>query len=746
MHSPIIQLRHILQTAALQGSPREQVDLFVSSIGAALAVDVCDLFLLNTKHEMQLVGSHGAAAGKMGKVKIPLGRGLIGLATSSRHPISFRDASQHPAYYPDSDPLDARLRGFCAVPLIAGAEIIGVLAVQARSARTFSEEDVAFLVTLGAQLALLLANQKASLTERPDQTLRLTGSCGAPGIGIGYVQVCASEDLFNIADAPCTDIDAALVEWRRIIKSACLEIDAELEELRAAQVASAEGIFAAYKLLLDDPLLSEHVEAGIQAGNWLPGSLRRTIQKFTDVFHDMSDQYIRARSEDLHHVGNKLLKIWRGVEQLVPRAGQPVVLVGTQVSVSDMAKIPGNQLVGIVCLAGSSLSHSAVLANAMGVPAVMGTGVIKNIHEGDDVIVDGTQGVVILSASATERAEYEKLIKRDTELTQELAKLCDQPAVTTDGTAVTLLTNTGLLADISPGLANGAQGVGLYRTEIPFMIADGFPTEEEQRLVYRQVLSAYKGSPVYMRTLDIGGDKQLPYFPIQNEDNPALGWRGIRFGLDNSLLLMTQVRAMVRAAEGLDNLSILLPMVSSSWEINSFKTLLDDACSQLRQEGVAVSVPKIGIMLEVPAATSQLSFWRDKIDFISIGSNDLSQYLLALDRNNARVSAHYDHVHPAVLHEIYRIVNKARSLKLPLSLCGEMASDPVAVVLLLGMGIRVLSMSATKLPRIKWLIRTLEIKRMQQLAMQALEASDSQQIRQEVKQGLQGLGLGALFK
>jgi phosphotransferase system enzyme I (PtsI)/phosphotransferase system enzyme I (PtsP) len=276
------------------------------------------------------------------------------------------------------------------------------------------------------------------------------------------------------------------------------------------------------------------------------------------------------------------------------------------------------------------------------------------------------------------------------------------------------------------------------------MVRDSFPTEDEQVQVYRTVLSAYEGKPVHMRTLDIGGDKQLSYFPIRAEENPALGWRGIRFTLDNVQLLMSQVRSMVRAAEGIDNLRILVPMVSSTHEIDRFIQLLDDACTQLLKEGYPVLRPQVGVMLEVPAAIPQLRFWCRKIDFISIGSNDLSQYLLALDRNNPRVGKRFDHVHPAVLHEIARVVSIARECNVPVSLCGEMASDPAAVVLLVGMGIRSLSMSAALLPRVKWLIRSISLPEAESILQQALACDDVADIRKLVNAMLSANELTAL--
>jgi phosphotransferase system enzyme I (PtsI)/phosphotransferase system enzyme I (PtsP) len=277
-------------------------------------------------------------------------------------------------------------------------------------------------------------------------------------------------------------------------------------------------------------------------------------------------------------------------------------------------------------------------------------------------------------------------------------------------------------------------------------VRDSFPSEQEQMEVYSQVFNAYQGKPVYMRTLDVGGDKQLPYFPITNEDNPALGWRGIRFTLDNIQLLMTQVRAMLRAAGTDGDLHILLPMISATGELDTFNQLLGEAIQQLNDENKAVKRPKVGVMIEVPAAISQLPFWCKRLDFVSIGSNDLTQYLLALDRNNSRVAARYDHLHPAVIHEINRVVNIARQHNLPLSLCGEMGSDPLAVILLIGMGISTLSMSATKLARIKFLIHALPQERAAIILQQCLQMDSVQEIRALLHYTLHELNLQELVK
>ncbi len=622
-------------------------------------------------------------------------------------------------------------------------EVIGVLVVQSKREQKLSDDHEAFLTTLASQLALIVANTPSAGHISPPDNQRTTGVKGAPGIGIGSAILCDGGELNFVPDAACDDIESEILQWHALLATVKSAFQAERAALGPEVSTAVAGIFDVYQMLLADRALIDKVESEIRAGQWLPAALRSSIHHFCELFRAMDDPYLRARQEDIQLLGNKLFIAWRGASvddqrSVVPDG--PVILIGAQLSVSEVASIPFERLSGIVCFEGSGLSHIAVLANAMGVPAVMGVGSLHGLQSGQRLIVDGGEGEVILHPSDALTEEFNALVSREHLFVEQLDVLRDKPAKTTDGRTVRLFTNIGLVADISQGLKSGAQGVGLYRTEIPFMMRDSFPTEEEQVQDYRKVFAAYRGKPIYIRTLDIGGDKQLPYFPIDKEPNPALGWRGIRLTLDNIELLMTQVRAMIRAAGVESNLHILLPMVSSTHELDTFTLLLHDACDQLQQEAVQFCRPKVGVMVEVPAAISQLPFWAKKIDFISIGSNDLSQYLLALDRGNRRVAARYDSIHPAILHEINGIVSAARKHQLPLSLCGEMAADPAAVVLLLGMGIRTLSMSAAQLPRIKWLIRSLSITQTEDLLTKALSMHNVTAIRTLANGALQEVG------
>jgi phosphotransferase system enzyme I (PtsI)/phosphotransferase system enzyme I (PtsP) len=726
----ILELPRIVQAAAEAGSPAEQVEHLVDAIHRDMDVDVCSLYLANDEGEMVLVASHGLAVGAVGQTRLPHGRGLIGLVARSRHPLNIIEPSEHPDFVLFRDIGEEKFHSFCAVPLIRAGKTVGVLAVQCLQPRLLSSQEEAFLVTLGAQLALVVTNWQDWQGADPTLPRIFSGLRGAPGIGIGLTHLCDDSDLLSVVEAPSHDKQRDVENWRALLERVRGDVTREQQTLGSDLSGEVAAIFDAYLMLLADPALVAGVERAIEGGRDLPSALRSVILHYSELFKAMDDPYLRARHEDIRHLGNRLYSAWRGDRsQVAPVEGsRPLVLIGSEVSVSDIASLPRKRVAGIVSLKGSTMSHAAILANALGIPAVMGIGSGHTIDQGEPVIVDANLGQVLLNPAPAVTREYRRLAAEERAVRGRLAGLRDEPAVTLDGERVLLLVNSGLLADLSPGLEAGAEGIGLYRTEIPFMVREGFPTEEEQLHIYSQVLDAYNDKPVYMRILDIGGDKPLPYFPI-SEENPALGWRGIRFCLDNSSLLMTQVRAMLRADPTGHRLRILLPMVSALDELSRFRELLDDALEQLRQEGVAVERPAVGVMIEVPAAITMLAQWRQQLDFISVGSNDLSQYLLAVDRNNPRVAAAYDHLNPAVVLEVERIAQCANSLSLPMSVCGEMSSDPAAAILLIGMGVRTLSMSAAQLPRIKWLVQHLDTTKARALLDEVRSLHDANAVR-----------------
>lgn len=753
MKNSLLELRKVVQEAAVASTPLKRARVIVSGVKQAMNVAVCSLYLRDDDDWLTLVATEGLNPESVGKVRLRIGEGLVGTIAKTQHPLNLESASSDPhyRYFPETG--EERFEGFIGAPVVHLGALIGVLVVEECDRRRFSEEEESFLVTVAAHLGASHPGgfrADASLAAVPDddgsnKPRHIIGISGAPGIGIGTTLVLAAgANLIEVPDEDAEDPERELAHFRSAVQATLNDFARGGQQMAAHVPKDVAAVFSAYEMLLQSPEFISAAEKGIADGNSAPGALRAAVDEFARIFEAMEDDYLRARGEDIRHLGNRVYRHLREIDAPAISEGDQIVLVGNLVSVADIAAVPVGQLAAVVSVEGSTLSHTAVLANALGIPAVMGVESIHEFEGRENAIVDGYSGRVLLSPPDGVLSEYNALINRDRSLFAELEKLKDLPAATPDGTKVGLFANTGLLADITPGLARGAEGIGLYRSEIPFLVRNAFPSEDEQCQVYRAVLEAYVEKPVTMRTLDIGGDKSIPYYPI-DEENPALGWRGIRFGLDNSAVLMTQTRAMLRASAGLENLRIMLPMVSRVDEINQFHDLLDSALDQLRDEGLVVARPKTGIMIEVPAAITILPFVAGKIDFISIGSNDLSQYLLAVDRTNPRVSRLFDHLHPAVLHSVHHIVREAKNLDLPASLCGEMAADPCAVVLLLGMGIESLSMSAFSLPKIKWLIRTVPHALALEQLERALRLEHENAIRKQVSAFLRDHGLEDLL-
>jgi phosphotransferase system enzyme I (PtsP) len=455
---------------------------------------------------------------------------------------------------------------------------------------------------------------------------------------------------------------------------------------------------------------------------------------------------MRERVDDIKGLAQRVLAYLQKNERSLPQYSEKSILIGDMLTPADLAEVPEGCLSGVICARGSSNSHVAILARAMKVPTVMGIGDAP-IYDLQDkqIIIDGYYGQVYVSPSPTLREEFDKLLVEEQKLDAALDEIRELPAETVDGHIINLMVNTGLGADISFALASGAEGVGLYRTEIPFMMRDRFPSTEEQRIIYRQLLASFAPRPVILRTLDVGGDKPLPYFPIV-EDNPFLGWRGIRITLDHPEIFLSQIRAMLRASEGLNNMRIMLPMVTDVSEIDEAMRLMRKAFVEVHDEGYEIEMPQVGVMIEVPSAAYQARALAKRVDFLSVGSNDLTQYLLAVDRNNSRVAGLYDSLHPAVLRALIQIVEGGHQEGKHVSICGELAGDPAAVMLLLAMGFDSLSMNASSVGRVKWIVRHVAKKKAAKLLQEVLSMESAVMIRCHMELALERAGLGNLIR
>ncbi|MDF1753630.1 MAG: phosphoenolpyruvate--protein phosphotransferase [Verrucomicrobiales bacterium] len=753
MQNLILTLKHLFQDSAVAPNSRVRVQGIVSQVKSAMDAAVCSLYISDEEGVLTLVATDGLNPDSVGKITLHPGEGLVGWIAESHHPLNVEDASENPhfLYFPDSG--EEIYKAFLGAPVVHSGKLAGVLVVEKKERRKFTEEEESFLVTVAAHLGATNPDEFQPEPDHPrdvepvkSASLRFKGIAGGPGVGIGRVLfLSGTVDLMTSPDVEATDIPAEIQHFREAVKATLVELAESQRKVADSVSNDVAEIFSIYQMLLEGADFTGEVERVIHTGKSAISALRSAVVHFTTRFEEMEDEYLRARGEDIRNLGSRVYARLRNVESPKIAKGDKVVLAGSLVSISDIAEYPIEQLAGIVSKEGSALSHTAVLAKALGVPAVMGVGHVGDIPDGALMIVDGYQGQIFINPAKSVIAEFRRLIAIESSLAKELAKLKELPAESTDGFRIHLHANTGLLADITPGLTHGAEGIGLYRTEIPYIVHGSFPAEEEQVEVYRSVLDAYAGMPVYMRTLDVGGDKPLPYFPFE-EENPALGWRGVRFTLDNSVIFMTQIRAMLRAAGEHHQLHIILPMIASVTEVDSCLSLLETALEQLKEEGIPVSRPRMGIMAEVPASIAILPFLKGKIDFVSVGSNDLTQYLLAVDRNNTRVSALFDHVHPATLQAVEEITIRSRALGIPVSVCGEMAADPCSALLLLGLGIDSLSMSAFSIPRIKWLIRTVSRKEAEEQLAFVKQCSGPAAVRVLLKEFLVSKGLGRLFE
>lgn len=744
----LARLKRIVQDVNTAASLDEMLRMISSQVKEVMSVDVCSIYLMDAeREELVLMHTLGLNNTSVGKIRMPLGDGLVGYVGEQQQLLNVPDAPRHSKFHFFPEAQEQDIHAFLGVPIIHYRKLVGVLVVQQRAIRRFDDEDEAFLVTIAAHLSGALndaigSGKIAELLKTTKKTNNfVNGIVGATGVGIGWVMAAGSSLSFkDIEDLCSLDPVAELALFDQAVARVREQLLLGQQQM-AGTPGDVQAIFDTYRMILDSDDLQRAIRDRIKAGATAPAALKVVIDEHAAIFEAMEDLYFRARGEDVRDIGLRLLKLLVEPDAVEASYDRQTILVGNFVGVSDIAQVPHGRLAGIVCKQGSALSHTAILASALGIPAVMGVGELplrKLI--GKSAIIDGYQGRVHFQPSSALRAEFMRLARKDGVFDKSLEKLRDLPAETLDGFRVNMLVNTGLLSDISPGLKRGAEGVGLYRTEIPFMVHQSFPTEEEQFRIYREVLRRFHPRPVTMRTLDIGGDKPLPYFPVQ-EDNPYLGWRGIRFTLDHPEIFLGQIRAMLRANEGLNNLKILLPMVSSVDEVDSFFELLRKAIKALRSEGLVIDKPPVGVMVEVPATMFLLDYMGWRLDFISIGTNDLTQYLLAVDRNNKSVASLFSRLHPSVVRALHYITEQASKNGLEVSLCGELAADPAAILLLLGMGIKSLSMNAQSLPRSKHVIRSVSRLQAEGLVANALRMQSETEIRQMLNKALENAGL-----
>jgi phosphotransferase system enzyme I (PtsP) len=747
-------------------------------VAKRLDADVCSVYLTEADlHHLVLSATMGLDKSAVGHVRLALGEGLVGHVAAEGRPMAFADAQAHPAYRYFPQTGEERYASLMAAPLIvkglsslSGLSTMGVLVVQTRERRDFESADLGMLETCAQLIAPVVMNsQLLALVAGSDESrARVVQELGRAGVGLGQEAPARAErnvrvqgiatsrgiaigSVYFLGDAVALERveyqpNADLEQERRDLRDALDEARRELHDLREDVGerfgADFSAVFNTHIQILEDKgFLTKLDEQTRETGSALAG-VRGVLGEYAQMFAAIEDPFFRERGADVQDVGQRIVARLLGVRHNQEPLTDGAVVVAANLLPAHFATLETERISAIVSEHGGPTSHGAIFARALEIPAVTGAaGVLELARAGEECIVDGETGSIFLSPDHALRREYERAQHRNLAAVEHLDALAERPAETRDGRRVALTANVGLIPDLRLCERHGAEGIGLFRTELLALVHRGFPTEDEQEQLYREVAQSMAPRPVTIRTLDLGGDKAIPNLGLGAEENPQLGWRSIRLSLSHEEHFRAQLRAILRASLH-RNLRLLLPMISSVDELRRVRAILDEEREELAGRGVGFdpALP-LGVMIEVPSAAMISDALARECDFFSIGTNDLTQYTLAVDRGNERVAHLYDPLHPAVLGLIDRTVRAARRHGIPVSICGEMASSPLAVPLLVGLGIGELSGVASSVPVIKEIVRALDTGEVEADVRCALEAATASEVHRIAAERLRGAGL-----
>lgn len=749
----IAHLQNVSFQTANAATLEDTLDIVVSAILEEIYADACSVFLVHDKSTLVLAATRGLLPESVNQLKIPIASSLAGKVVKNIDPINLSDARSETEFQECPGIGEERFHAFMGVPILFQGEALGVIIIQRSNYKIFSQNAVAFSQTLAIQVAnwLALARMREALS--PEQSgsvvpkAYVEGIAGSPGLTQGTAMVVFSSiDALTITEEARGPTDEEIGKLHDAIDWVAQEFR-DLAEKTDLGIGEAESVlFEAYASIAEsDDIKSTSIEE-IRHSQSAINAVRTTIINYASQFRALNDEYLRERASDIEHIGRRIIYRLLRQEDIIVEYPEDTILVGENLSVYDLVAVPRDRLRGLISGDGSAHSHLAILAKGMGIPAVLGLNEVlppAELHQ-RTLVVDGYSGKIYIDPSSECKAEFARAIDQERGFAEELIALKNLPPTTTDGFTLSLMANAGITADISHANKIGADGIGLFRTEFPFLSSDYFLTEEDQYELYKKILADTFPKPVIIRTLDIGGDKPLPYWPIQ-EDNPFLGWRGIRVTLDHPEIFLAQIKALIRANRDYGNLKILLPMINSVDDVKHAKALIEKAYEELVALGDAFEPLPIGIMIEVPSVLYVLDSIAPLVDFFSIGSNDLTQYLLAVDRNNPRVDRWYSHYHPAVVRVLHQLTQTIKGYKKPLSLCGDLGGDPRMAILLIGMGLETISVVSGDLPRIKLLTRNLSKSRCYELLEKCLEIQSSSEIKHLLEQEIIDLELEKLI-
>lgn len=743
-----MRLREVVEKVAMATGLTEALELLVNETCLAMDTEVCSIYLAdNDRRCYYLMATRGLKKPRGRTITLAFDEGIVGLVGRLAEPINLADAQSHPSFKYVPQVKEERYRAFLGVPIIYRRQLLGVLVVQQREHRQFDESEESFMVTLATQLAGILSQSQLNAIFGQYRQTRIRALAAAPGVAVaeGWQDI-SQPSLDLVYEASTLDSTLERERLTQALEEAAAEFRRFSKRFAASSQKESAAIFDLYSHLLNDARLKRELFAQIDAGAVAEWAVKQVVEAFAAQFASLQDTYMRERASDLRALGQRLLFHLDDSTSGASQWPERFILVADELTATLLAEVPQDRLAGVVVRDGAANSHAAILVRAMGIPTVMGADIQPALLSQRLLIVDGYRGEVLVDPEPVLVKEYQRLVTEEIELSKLAEDDVEQPAALKSGERLQVMLNAGLSPEHEQLLGGRVDGVGLYRTEIPFMLQSGFPSEEEQVAQYQGMLQLYPQKPVTLRTLDIGADKQLPYMPI-SEENPCLGWRGIRITLDQPEIFLIQVRAMLRANAGTGNLGILLPMITSIEEVDEAKRLIDRAGREVEEMlGYVLPQPRLGVMIEVPSMIFMLPYLTSRVDFISVGTNDLTQYLLAVDRNNTRVASLYDSLHPAMLQVLRQILMQATESGLQVSLCGEMAGDPMGALLLVGLGYRNLSMNGRSVARIKYLLRNIELADAQVLAARVLTAQMTTDVRHLTAAFMERRGLGGLIR
>ena len=716
-------LQRLRDLMASTGEVQQRLDQVVKLIAGNMVAEVCSVYVMRAGEVLELFASEGLKAEAVHLTRLQLGEGIVGDIAGRARPLALSDAQSHPnfAYRPETG--EEIYQSLMGVPILRGGRVMGVLVIQNRTSRAYTEEEVETLQTIAMVLAELVAggelvspDELAPAGSHPASPMRLTGVAFNAGIAIGRAVMHQPRAIAHRMVAE--DADAELQRFAAALEGMHTAIDDLIAATDLAMPGEHREVLETFRLIAEDRGWIGRIREAIRGGLTAEAAVQRVQDDTRARMGQISDPYIRERLADFEDLTNRLLlHLTGGNGEGMGSAGElpdDIVLVSRSMGPAELLDYDRSRLRAVLLEEGAVHSHVSIVARALDIPMIgRMSGALDRVEAGDTVIVDGDNATAFVRPGEDVQAAFVQSMAAAKRRREAYAALRDRPAVTRDGVAISLNINAGLLVDVQHLDDTGAEGVGLYRTEIPFMVRPSFPGVDDQVEIYARALKVAGKRPIVFRTLDVGGDKVLPYVPGQEEENPAMGWRAIRIALDRPAILRQQLRAMIRAARGRD-LHVMFPMVAEVAEFDAAREIVVreiERAQSGRGRGGRGKVPrsvKIGVMLEVPALLFQLPALLQRVDFVSVGSNDLLQFLFASDRGNPRIAERYDVLAPAVLTLLRGLAAKCQAAGVPLTLCGEMGGRPLEAMALIGLGIRRFSMAPVALGPVKAMILSLD--------------------------------------